>query len=307
MFSPKTLCVKLRAPNTTLVIIQTASVTSRTHVKDYRPRPAAALPKRPFIPPRKKDAYLTHPTPTLSPFETSFQPIKQFEPIQEFYENDDDDKSDEQDPEHFRNVWPYKKWLWRSDKNFEGRSFDPNQTLHHFIDDEDTNVGRAWYITELRYKSNEDLWRLWYVLLREKNMLNSMRFACRAAKRQMPNYGRLRKVNKTMGRIKFVWTERSQLKLANLEQEQRNKHDKARTDAIEYRGAKLLEKREIIKGMFFEYVDTLHKEGKDVKHLFPKINMKRRRLNTKRHYIIEQSMKPKPVLNTSETTMIPAD
>ena len=61
-----------------------------------------------------------------------------------------------------------------------------------------------------------------------------MRFACRAAKRQMPNYGRLRKVSKSMVRIRYVWEERANLKLANLENEQRQKQEKARNDAIEY-------------------------------------------------------------------------
>ena len=149
--------------------------------------------------------------------------------------------------------------------------------------------------------------RLWYVLLREKNMLNSMRFACRAAKRQMPNWGRLKKVNKSMGRLHYVWTERSRLKLANLEAEQTKKRDKARDDAIEFRRAKLLEKREMVKGIFFQYVDRLSKEGKDVEHLFPKLNVKRKRRNMMRKYIVDDALKPKPVLTSSEPTMIPAD
>jgi len=235
----------------------------------------------------------------------SFQPTKEFEPIQEYYKNNEDNETEED--EQFRNVWPYKKWLWRTDKNFENKSFDPNKTLEHFIDDKDTTVGRAWYITELRYKSNEDLWRLWYVLLRERNMLNSMRFACRASKRQMPNYGRLKKVAKTMFRLQYVWKERATLKLANLEQEQKRKQEKARIDAIEYRRAKLLEKREIIKAMFFKHVESLHKDGQDVKHLFPKINLKRRKANSKRHCIIDAAMRVHPVLNATEPTMIPKD
>ena len=110
-----------------------------------------------------------------------------------------------------------------------------------------------------------------------------------------------------MFRLQYVWKERSLLKLANLEQEQRRKEEKARNDAIEYRRAKLLEKREIIKAMFFRHVDALNKEGKDVQALFPKVNIKRRDPKTKRHFIIDQGMKPKPVLNSSQPLMIPKD
>ena len=107
--------------------------------------------------------------------------------------------------------------------------------------------------------------------------------------------------------MQYVWKERSTLRLPNVEQEQRRKEEKARIGAIEYRRAKLLEKREIIKAMFFKHVDKLNKEGKDVEALFPKINIKRRKPNTKRHFIIDEAMKPKLVLNSSQPTMIPKD
>ena len=152
MLAQRVLCTKLISRETSLCCIQSSSITSRTHVKDYRPRPARSLPKRPFIPPRKKDAFLTHPTPTIDPFQTSFQPVKEFQSIQQYDDDDDDTTKDDDNDEQFRNIWPYKKWLWRSDKNFEGKRFDPKKTLEWFVDDENNNVGRAWYITELRYK-----------------------------------------------------------------------------------------------------------------------------------------------------------
>ena len=52
----------------------------------------------------------------------------------------------------YKEVWPYKKWLWRSEKNLGTREFDHKLGLNAFIDDENTRVGRAWYTTELRLK-----------------------------------------------------------------------------------------------------------------------------------------------------------
>jgi ribosomal protein L29 len=73
-------------------------------------------------------------------------------------------------------------------------------------------TGRAWKADELRLKSFEDLHTLWYVLLKESNMLLSERERARKNKQQkMPQAERLLKVRQSMARIQCVLEERKRL------------------------------------------------------------------------------------------------
>ncbi|KAF7724425.1 54S ribosomal protein L4 mitochondrial [Apophysomyces ossiformis] len=72
-------------------------------------------------------------------------------------------------------------------------------------------TGRSWRASELRQKSFEDLHKLWYVLLKERNVLVTQRGeAARLGvhKQTWTNAGRLKKCQKSMARIKFVLNER---------------------------------------------------------------------------------------------------
>ena len=71
-------------------------------------------------------------------------------------------------------------------------------------------AGRAWRAAELRGKSFEDLHRLWFVLLKERNHLKSLRAAARAAgEGDILNPHRLTKLRRSMARIKLVLSERA--------------------------------------------------------------------------------------------------
>ncbi|KAH9310532.1 hypothetical protein KI387_025567, partial [Taxus chinensis] len=62
------------------------------------------------------------------------------------------------------------------------------------LDDEKPNVyGRGWKAAELRLKSWDDLQKLWYVLLKEKNMLMSQRQMLQAQNMRFPNPERIPK------------------------------------------------------------------------------------------------------------------
>ncbi|KAG0002357.1 54S ribosomal protein L4 mitochondrial [Entomortierella chlamydospora] len=72
-------------------------------------------------------------------------------------------------------------------------------------------TGRAWRASELRLKSFDDLHKLWYVLLKERNLLATQKEEARRfhiSKQYFSNKGRQVKCQKSMARIKFVLNER---------------------------------------------------------------------------------------------------
>jgi large subunit ribosomal protein L47 len=61
--------------------------------------------------------------------------------------------------------------------------------------DQNVTYGRSWKASELRNKSWEDLHQLWYVMLKEKNLLLSQRQMLLSQNYRMPNPERVPKVN----------------------------------------------------------------------------------------------------------------
>ncbi|KAJ8732911.1 hypothetical protein PYW07_015510 [Mythimna separata] len=91
----------------------------------------------------------------------------------------------------------------------------PANDLMEFFDKKknwgETNirVGRPWKLDELRLKSNTDLHKLWYVLLKERNMLYTMEHECNDKMRLFPNPERIDKVQESMNNIETVIRERN--------------------------------------------------------------------------------------------------
>lgn len=69
-------------------------------------------------------------------------------------------------------------------------------------------VGRPWRTDELRLKSNEDLHKLWYVLLKERNMIMTMEEEYKREAELFPNPERLEKVEESMENLLEVVLER---------------------------------------------------------------------------------------------------
>lgn len=69
--------------------------------------------------------------------------------------------------------------------------------------------GRGWKLPELRIKSNEDLHKLWFVLLKEKNMLLTMENEGVEQHRLFPSPERIDKVENSMQNLETVVRERN--------------------------------------------------------------------------------------------------
>ncbi|KAM4694694.1 large ribosomal subunit protein uL29m [Discoglossus pictus] len=86
--------------------------------------------------------------------------------------------------------------------------------LDEFFDDpknwgeKSVKFGDLWTAKQLRLKSNEDLHKLWYVLLKEKNMLLTLEQEAKRQRLAMPSPERLIKINKSMERLDTIVTER---------------------------------------------------------------------------------------------------
>uniref|UniRef100_A0A8D0EFW1 Large ribosomal subunit protein uL29m n=1 Tax=Salvator merianae TaxID=96440 RepID=A0A8D0EFW1_SALMN len=90
----------------------------------------------------------------------------------------------------------------------------PQNGLQEFFDDpqnwgkDEVKSGDSWTVEQLRGKSSEDLHKLWYVLLKERNMLLTMEHEGKRLNKPMPSPERLDKVKDSMDRMDLVIQER---------------------------------------------------------------------------------------------------
>ncbi|GCC22774.1 large ribosomal subunit protein uL29m [Chiloscyllium punctatum] len=88
------------------------------------------------------------------------------------------------------------------------------QGLNEFFDDSKNwgeptvKSGAPWTAKQLRLKSNEDLHKLWYILLKEKNMLLTLEQEAKRQRLPMPSPERLKKMERSMARLDSVVQER---------------------------------------------------------------------------------------------------
>ncbi|CRL06057.1 CLUMA_CG018887, isoform A [Clunio marinus] len=98
---------------------------------------------------------------------------------------------------------------------FSSKPEDVTTKLMGFFDNKknwgenEVKHGRNWTLPELRIKSNQDLHKLWFVLLKERNMLLTMEHECKRDHRLFPSPERLDKVKISMENLETVVKERN--------------------------------------------------------------------------------------------------
>ncbi|GAA5864075.1 hypothetical protein JCM8547_005127 [Rhodosporidiobolus lusitaniae] len=111
---------------------------------------------------------------------------------------------------------PRSQWPKRDETNTDNhplwRFFHESKEPLEVPDKRVDYSGRSWTSFELRRKSFEELHQLWYVLLRERNVLLTQREEARRVRIDLGGFGavpdKLRLCQKSMARIKQVLSER---------------------------------------------------------------------------------------------------
>jgi large subunit ribosomal protein L47 len=96
-----------------------------------------------------------------------------------------------------------------------------------------TKTGRAWRTAELRLKSFDDLHRLWFVLLRERNTLLTEKSWCKTNGRHwVGGQSNLVKVKRSMARVQGVVGERARAYKAQQQRLVEDAESKGLVDAV---------------------------------------------------------------------------
>ena len=100
-------------------------------------------------------------------------------------------------------------------KNPAGTPKDLGALTNYLTDERKRpQAGRSWRANELRLKSHDDLHKLWYVLLQEKNKLKADLLMSIQMRQQFYGYPHIVKVKLSMSRLLTVVNERKALRNA---------------------------------------------------------------------------------------------
>ncbi|GAB5361650.1 hypothetical protein AAMO2058_000730700 [Amorphochlora amoebiformis] len=110
----------------------------------------------------------------------------------------------------------------------------PRWGLDEFFYSGPAASGESWSEEVLRKKSVEDLHKLWFVLVKERNMLYTRKYDCFKRKVEMEGQNRIKKVQKSMRNIKKVLGEREREAIDRVIDDLMQEHNlKSRKQAME--------------------------------------------------------------------------
>lgn len=96
--------------------------------------------------------------------------------------------------------------------HMEAQKKQKNKNKNNPEEEDHLNIGRSWKTRELNLKSNEDLHKLWYVFLKEKNSILSDASLHQRTHGEKMDVKRLERVDKSMNRLKVLLEKRKELK-----------------------------------------------------------------------------------------------
>jgi len=100
------------------------------------------------------------------------------------------------------------------------------------INNREVKSGASWSKSLLRKKSIEDLHKLWFILLKERNMLNTLEHYCIEEDEPIPGEDRIEKVAESMSNLRDVIEEREHAKNMLLHGTPDNKQSEWRKSAL---------------------------------------------------------------------------
>ena len=112
---------------------------------------------------------------------------------------------------YFSKINPAKKMIYT--KGGKGSNAELAQfSAYSGSQTQQINHGRSWRPEELRLKSHDDLHKLWYVLLKEKNKLKSDWLLSKQMMTMFYGWNNIQKVNLSMKRLLTIVNERKKLR-----------------------------------------------------------------------------------------------
>ncbi|CAD8057059.1 unnamed protein product [Paramecium primaurelia] len=164
--------------------------------------------------------------------------------------------------------------------------------------------GRSWKVEELRLKSTEDLTKLWYVMLKEKNLLLSDGIFFKKVIGVKGRMGKLVQLKKSMARLKTVVKEREIIR-QKYRRQLEDEYVKQKTEQYLAQQQEInkseIEVPEITTNLLRAKVRDLKLGKDDVSYIEEALNIKHKKENYKQYLREKYDYKNKPIVRLGES------